>query len=373
MRQKQISSKFLKYIAACFLTVIMVICMLITASAHSGRTDANGGHRDNKNKSGLGSYHYHCGGYPAHLHDGGVCPYTAAVPSTSGGGSSNTPQVAKPSSVSISEKPTEIRVGETATCKASVYPANAEDAAITWKSSDESVAVINKDGVISAIGIGTANITALTSNGVKSSFAIEVKEIPVAKVVITVQQESITHKESIQLEAVCEPDNATYKDIHWKSNNEDVAYVTDEGALTAVSPGQAEIVASHQNVSSSFVITVKEIEPRIITLSTDEERVQVGKTLDIIVDIRPTDAANKSVIWTISDEQLASIDSGVLKGKRSGTVTITATTFNGLEDTIDIEVYSNVPLYVFWTLVGIGISLLFYKAIKNGKFDKASK
>ena len=45
------------------------------ALAHSGRTDASGGHRDNKNKSGLGSYHYHCGGNPPHLHTGGVCPY----------------------------------------------------------------------------------------------------------------------------------------------------------------------------------------------------------------------------------------------------------------------------------------------------------
>ena len=55
--------------------------MTVTAQAHGGRTDSNGGHRDNKNASGLGSYHYHCGGYPAHLHTDGVCPYrsTAAV------------------------------------------------------------------------------------------------------------------------------------------------------------------------------------------------------------------------------------------------------------------------------------------------------
>lgn len=64
--------------------------------AHSGRTDASGGHHDNKNVSGLGSYHYHCGGYPAHLHSGGVCPYSSSssssaetvnVSSGSGGGS----------------------------------------------------------------------------------------------------------------------------------------------------------------------------------------------------------------------------------------------------------------------------------------------
>ncbi len=45
------------------------------AFAHSGRTDAYGGHHDYKNVSGLGSYHYHHG-YSAHLHPGGVCPYS---------------------------------------------------------------------------------------------------------------------------------------------------------------------------------------------------------------------------------------------------------------------------------------------------------
>lgn len=53
----------------------------IVAEAHSGRTDSNGGHRDNKNRSGLGSYHYHCGGHPAHLHPHGVCPYSSTASS----------------------------------------------------------------------------------------------------------------------------------------------------------------------------------------------------------------------------------------------------------------------------------------------------
>lgn len=54
----------------------------LTVEAHSGRTDANGGHKDNKNVSGLGSYHYHCGGYPAHLHPNGVCPYASGSDQT---------------------------------------------------------------------------------------------------------------------------------------------------------------------------------------------------------------------------------------------------------------------------------------------------
>ena len=42
------------------ITSILIVSMSSFSSAHSGRTDASGGHRDNKNKSGLGSYHYHC-------------------------------------------------------------------------------------------------------------------------------------------------------------------------------------------------------------------------------------------------------------------------------------------------------------------------
>lgn len=69
-------------------TAILIVCLLfttivptniinttLTVEAHSGRTDRFGGHHDYKNKSGLGSYHYHCGGNPPHLHENGICPY----------------------------------------------------------------------------------------------------------------------------------------------------------------------------------------------------------------------------------------------------------------------------------------------------------
>lgn len=83
-------------IAALLAAVMMGTCVpqvlpsnpeILVAEAHSGRTDSHGGHHDNKNKSGLGSYHYHCGGYPAHLHPNGVCPYQSGQ--TSGGGSTS--------------------------------------------------------------------------------------------------------------------------------------------------------------------------------------------------------------------------------------------------------------------------------------------
>lgn len=89
--------KFFKKISIYTMSAMLVFSTVPgTVQAHSGRTDSSGGHHDNKNVSGLGSYHYHCGGYPAHLHSGGVCPYsssastsdtsTSAVSTTTSGG-----------------------------------------------------------------------------------------------------------------------------------------------------------------------------------------------------------------------------------------------------------------------------------------------
>jgi hypothetical protein len=58
------------YIFIISIILLSNICT-ITVSAHSGRTDSNGGHYNNS----TGEYHYHCGGNPAHQHYGGSCPY----------------------------------------------------------------------------------------------------------------------------------------------------------------------------------------------------------------------------------------------------------------------------------------------------------
>lgn len=61
----------------------LMLCQVSFVSAHSGRTDSQGGHHDYKNASGLGSYHYHCNGHPAHLHNNGICPYRTSNYKTS--------------------------------------------------------------------------------------------------------------------------------------------------------------------------------------------------------------------------------------------------------------------------------------------------
>lgn len=184
-------------IVSILLIALSVTSIGINSYAHSGRTDSSGGHKDNKNKSGLGSYHYHCGGNPAHLHTNGVCPYSSSSSSskssTSSSSSSSKSSTSKsqssstqttttvPSTVAvtgiqINENIESLEVGKSKIITATITPSNATDKSITWKSSDESIATVNTSGEITAKKSGTVNITASSSNGKTSTIKIDIKE-----------------------------------------------------------------------------------------------------------------------------------------------------------------------------------------------------
>lgn len=186
-----------KKITIIILTIISIISIGVSSYAHSGRTDANGGHRDSKNKSGLGSYHYHCGGHPAHLHTNGVCPYSSSSTSnkkgtsestssntqaTSDSSASNTqetsatPTVIEVEDIRINEDVATMEEGEKQNLTATVTPYNATDKNIVWKSSDESIVTVSATGEIFAKKYGTVEITATSSNGKSSTIKINVKE-----------------------------------------------------------------------------------------------------------------------------------------------------------------------------------------------------
>lgn len=177
-------------IISIFITVISIISIGINTYAHSGRTDSNGGHRDNKNKSGLGSYHYHCGGYPAHLHSNGKCPYSSSSSSDKSGtsnslssGTKTTKTTTKTKSsnidvtkIQINEDIGSLEVGESKILTATITPSNATNKNITWKSSDKSIAEISITGELTAKKHGTVDITATSSNGKTSTIKINIKE-----------------------------------------------------------------------------------------------------------------------------------------------------------------------------------------------------
>ena len=198
--------KYIKKIVSVLIVILSILSIQISVYSHSGRTDANGGHKDNKNKSGLGSYHYHCGGHPAHLHPNGVCPYSSSSQSstsssessssassgsssgsssTSGSSSSSSsssttttsmPSTIEVTEIQIQEKIEDMEIGENEKLTANITPSNATDKNVTWQSSDESIATIDSTGEVTAKKSGVVTITATTSNGKSSAITINVKE-----------------------------------------------------------------------------------------------------------------------------------------------------------------------------------------------------
>ena len=195
--------KYIKKIVSALISILIVVSMQISVYSHSGRTDANGGHKDNQNKSGLGSYHYHCGGHPAHLHPNGVCPYSSSSKSstsssgsgtssgssssssssssTSSGSSSTSSSSSKTSTIAVTEiqieeKIENMEIGENEKLTATITPSNATDKNVTWQSSDVNVATVDQTGEVSAKKSGVVTITATTSNGKSSTITINVKE-----------------------------------------------------------------------------------------------------------------------------------------------------------------------------------------------------
>ena len=192
--------KYIEKIVSALIIILSILSIQISVYSHSGRTDANGGHKDNQNKSGLGSYH--CGGHPAHLHPNGVCPYSSSSKSstsssgsgsasssssstTSGSSSSSSsnsktrtsvPSTIAVTEIQIEEKIEDMEIGENEKLTATITPSNATDKNVTWKSSDESIATVDSTGEVTAKKSGVVTITATTSNGKSSTITINVKE-----------------------------------------------------------------------------------------------------------------------------------------------------------------------------------------------------
>lgn len=223
-------------------------------------------------------------------------------------------------------------VGSTYRLTATILPENATDKTLVWKSDDESVAIVDKDGLVIAVKGGFETIiSAATPKGdVKAicKVKVEKKVVPVSG--ITIDKESLKMKvgETYHLTAKVSPEDATDKSVVWKSEDESIATVDQEGLVTAVKGGsKTMITATSGDFSASCSVTIeKEVIP-VEGISLDKEIIEmaVGSSYRLNATITPSDATDKTIIWESSDETIAMVSSSGLVGAlKEGDVTITA-------------------------------------------------
>ncbi|MBP3038068.1 Ig-like domain-containing protein [Bacillaceae bacterium Marseille-Q3522] len=149
-----------------------------------------------------------------------------------------------PTSVSISPLNNNLTTSGTRTLNATVSPATARQS-VTWSSSNTSVATVNSSGLVTAVGPGTATITAKAADNqaVQGTATINVTQ-PVTGVSVTPATANLTVTGTQQLTPTVSPANASNKNVVYSSSNEAIATVNSSGLITAVAEGSATITVT---------------------------------------------------------------------------------------------------------------------------------
>ena len=169
--------------------------------------------------------------------------------------------------------------GETAQLTAEVTPSYADNKCVTWQSSDEKVATVDENGKVTAVGNGTAAINATSVSGSYTATVSVTVKIPmeIQKLTIEAEKETLTKiGESTELKVKIEPENADLQKLIWKSHNEKVAIVNENGKVTAVGNGTAEITVTTEDgkITASIMITVKVPDEPTINKTTGFRRLR---------------------------------------------------------------------------------------------------
>ena len=232
-----------------------------------------------------------------------------------------------------------LEVGLTTPLFATVLPENATDKTIIWSSSDTNIVELlewNNHEYVTAISVGEATITARIGD-IKAECVITVKPIEVTGITLNYESAVLSAGESILLNATIFPDDATDKTITWLSSDNSVAIVSD-GKVTAMSVGEATITAWIGDVKAECHITVNPTEVVSITLNKASVTLAPDESVTLNARVLLDNATDKTVIWSSSNNGVATVTNGIVTAISVGKATITAKTSNGLYATCLVDV-----------------------------------
>ena len=220
-----------------------------------------------------------------------------------------------------------IKVGETKPLNFTDPSGNKVD--VIWESTDPDVATVDSYGNVTAKKVGTCimstwwnsklygvnivvNAASSTSSTTNTQTAANttVKKISISKTKLTL---TVGKSSTIKL------NNATASKIKWSTSNKSVATVSSGGVVKAEKAGKVTITAKYKGKSYKCAVTVK---AKKIKLNKTSFSLTVGKS----TTLKLSNATASKVKWSTSNKKIATVSSkGVVKGKKAGKVTITAT------------------------------------------------
>lgn len=207
----------------------------------------------------------------------------------------------------VSLKKTEITLqkGKTANISGNVVvaPQNATNTAVKYKTSDKTVASVDKDGNVTANAKGTATITVTTKDGM---FTSECKvtvgdQVQAAKIKLNKTKLSLKKGKTYTLKATVTPKDCTDKSVKWKSSKSSVVKVDANGKVTAKKAGTATITATTKNgLKATCKITVT--DPATKVYLTPAMSIKKGSSVKLTASVFPKTATDK-LTWSTSNKR----------------------------------------------------------------------
>jgi len=265
---------------------------------------------------------------------GGPVTITATSEGQSGTATIN---VALAPVASVTVAPSTASIAITGTVQLTATPKDANGnpltgRAISWSSSDNTIATVNGSGLVTGVAAGSVTITA-TSEGKSGTASVTVAGAPVASVTVTPASASVQAGQTQQLTATLKDANGnilTGRTVTWSSNNTSVATVSSSGLVTAKVAGSATITATSEGKSGTSALTVTPVPVASVTVAPASASVAVGATLQLTAtpkDANGNPLTGRVVTWQSSNSAIAGVNgSGLVSGVAAGgPVTITAT------------------------------------------------
>jgi trimeric autotransporter adhesin len=203
----------------------------------------------------------------------------------------------------------------------------------TWSSSATNIAVVDSSGNATGTGVGTATIS-VKSGSVTGTATLNVTGATLTAIAVTPANPSMAIGTTLQFTATGTFSDSSHQDITtsvlWSSAAPAVATINNQGIATSASTGTSTITATLGSVSGSTTLTVSNVSLVSITISPANPRIDQGTSIRFTATGKFSDGSTGSNLsglsWKSSKPNIANVrQSGIAHGKKSGSVTISAT------------------------------------------------
>lgn len=215
---------------------------------------------------------------------------------------------------------------------------------MTGENGNEVVVVeVSQQGIVVPKNVGSTQIIVKdkTNAGVRAfcNVTVSAAEIKVEEVRLEPAMKTVQKGESYALKAFFYPENAENKTLSYTSSDEGVAVVSAAGVVTGVNPGDAVITATAAN-GIKGQCNVKVVDDEWVSLNRSEITLVEGGEAVLTAEVHSENLADKTVIWSSSDSEVASVDNGKVTAHKAGSCVITAAAANGMSAQCKVTVES---------------------------------